>query len=114
MSEGQPQAITKRPPHGSGTSEPNRAVSVTVTATSTAAISCVPDGYEWGGAWVTFVPEVDVYIRFGDINVLAATASDVKLTAGNAEPFWICRPEDAYFRMIRVASDGPVKRYRSS
>jgi len=112
--EGQGQAITKRPPHGSDTEHPRRVAVVAVSPVSTAAALVVPGKVNNNvGDWVTFQASADCFIRFGDSPSMGpATSSDWPIKADVEYSWWI-RPDDAYFRIVS-AGVGSLKRYTSS
>lgn len=116
MTKALDEAVARRPPHGSGTTDsaPNRAISKTAVGSASSAATPVGLTPNSGtGAYFTFVSTGDAHIRFGAANVAAATTSDYLLRAGTPDEWWCESNEDAYFTILRDTADGSLYWYRS-
>lgn len=115
MTKALDEAVARRPPHGSGTSDsaPSRAVSKVAVGSASSAATPIGLATNGTGAYFTFVSSGDAHIRFGGANVAAATANDYLLRAGIADEFWCEANEDGYFTVLRDTADGSLYWYRS-
>ena len=119
---GQSAAIAKRPPHASDAVETDGSpdplaieAKVAITSVSTPAALVLAQGIPIAGCYVTITTDTDCYIHFGP-NASIAAATSVRsspMLANTKEDFWI-NDKDAYFRVIRKATDGILSIRRSN
>jgi hypothetical protein len=110
---GEQEAILIRPPAGAGTGETCSPTKTSFTSASTAAVPTGSFGASVAGVWMTFIATQACHIRFGDVNVAAATSSDEPIGAWERVHYWCSNKDATHFRVIRDTADGDLYSRRS-
>lgn len=81
----------------------------TITLSTTSSTAGSGNLTAYAGRWLVFKSDVDVHVRFGALNVGAATAGDYYLTADLPEPYRI--PKDGTLSYVRAKGTAAGKLY---
>lgn len=84
-----------------------------LTTISLGATLVIPSGLPMTGGFVTWVADVDLYIRVGDSTVGAATTSDWVIPAFTLVE-WRHDEKDSHFTARAVTTAGTIRRYLSN
>lgn len=114
------EAVVKRPPRGNGSTERGEPFVTNITTVSISATFVIPNAGATAsalpltGAFVTWVADVDCYIRVGTSTLTSATTSDWVIPAYTVVEWRHDETNDTHFTARSVSGSGTIRRYISN